>query len=712
MGISIIKKNIEEKFNPFIDIENFFNRENYEELFIDYYNDFYNKYILSFVGDNLSSSELNRINKEVARLIDKKMLSICRNLLNEYNLSSSDVTSLYERINILKELVLIYSIPNRSLGTIKRIERLADKKIEDNNKETEMLYFINLIFDIIFKKYNPRKEKYEDDVLLFIEEIDNLMSFVENETTLDRYSSIRRKVFAERDKLIDKYALELGIIDLDNALINDIMNKYSVMDVSLDNVYDFSLVFRNELEGCLYNLELHYGKYIDVMRREAISSLESILEEKLSLIGYSSKEREELEEMLKSFNPSEIYNHILEYRPDYVYMSEEEKIIVEIELYKKYLISFKSKISLYNKKVRVMHSKKWADKYINYVNKLCDDYIKKEASKIGMPISKNPWFIRKYLYADEYNFATLSGTKLRQIIGPVLRKIISFTTNNKFVVESRAKLDSSDNYIYVSTHYFIEDVRGMFATLNRQAYMLMGTRDQIENNFELLAAVFTGFFFVEREDNISRKQCLGKQNRIVSELNSSFINYVAGSWENSENELQPLSYSGPYRTAKKTGKKIVPISMHYDKENKTVYFREGTPIDVSKLKEEEANLLIRDTLASMRYKQMVKYGQSMRCEFPYYDSKHELWNDGVLEEYWNGQEWNSPFAYEEIALRSSHMPNILDVYNFIENLSKDRYIELMPVLKEIISLYEELKRFDIKTYIDDNYLRMVKRKKK
>ena len=58
------------------------------------------------------------------------------------------------------------------------------------------------------------------------------------------------------------------------------------------------------------------------------------------------------------------------------------------------------------------------------------------------------------------------------------------------------------------------------------------------------------------------------------------------------------------------------------------------------------------------------------------------------------------------------MPNILDVYNFIENLSKDRYIELMPVLKEIISLYEELKRFDIKAYIDDNYLRMVKRKKK
>ena len=114
MGISIIKKNIEEKFNPFIDIENFFNRENYEELFIDYYNDFYNKYILSFVGDNLSSSELNRINKEVVRLIDKKMLSICRNLLNEYNLSSSDVTSLYERINILKELVLIYSIPNNS----------------------------------------------------------------------------------------------------------------------------------------------------------------------------------------------------------------------------------------------------------------------------------------------------------------------------------------------------------------------------------------------------------------------------------------------------------------------------------------------------------------------------------------------------------------------------------------------------------------------
>ena len=48
------------------------------------------------------------------------------------------------------------------------------------------------------------------------------------------------------------------------------------------------------------------------------------------------------------------------------------------------------------------------------------------------------------------------------------------------------------------------------------------------------------------------------------------------------------------------------------------------------------------------------------------------------------------------------MPNILDVYNFIENLSKERYIELMPVLKEIISLYEELKRFDIVVIRENN----------
>ena len=70
------------------------------------------------------------------------------------------------------------------------------------------------------------------------------------------------------------------------------------------------------------------------------------------------------------------------------------------------------------------------------------------------------------------------------------------------------------------------------------------------------------------------------------------------------------------------------------------------------------------------------------------------------------------FVYEKEKVPTAH----LDLSAFAELAQYDDWTirffhKDAPVLKEIISLYEELKRFDIKAYIDDNYLRMVKRKK-
>ena len=49
-------------------------------------------------------------------------------------------------------------------------------------------------------------------------------------------------------------------------------------------------------------------------------------------------------------------------------------------------------------------------------------------------------------------------------------------------------------------YYFTEDVIGLFGAMPRQAHMLMGTTDQIENNPLMLAAMAFGFFHVDRLD--------------------------------------------------------------------------------------------------------------------------------------------------------------------------------------------------------------------
>ena len=82
-----------------------------------------------------------------------------------------------------------------------------------------------------------------------------------------------------------------------------------------------------------------------------------------------------------------------------------------------------------------------------------------------------------------------------------MRWLVGVAMKNKLVIEDRPILDSTKQYIFVPTHYFTEDAIGMFASLDRQAYMLMGTTDQIENNPLLLAALMLGFFHVDRMDD-------------------------------------------------------------------------------------------------------------------------------------------------------------------------------------------------------------------
>ena len=406
---------------------------------------------------------------------------------------------------------------------------------------------------------------------------------------------------------------------------------------------------------------------------------------------------------------------------NYFYMNVSEQQVIKRRMYDEFFRMFKRDVRNFNSMIRLRYSSKVASKYVDKVNIKADKFANSLIEKIGLPIPKNPWFIRKYLWADLDNFASEKGIAFRKSINYFLKKIVKLAMKNQLIIEEEQQLDPTQQYVFVSTHYFTEDVIGTFVSIDRQVYMLMGTTDQIENNFLMVAAALLGFFHVDRLDSKDRTLCFEKQNKLI-DLSTSFINYVGGSWENSENELQPLSFSGPVRTSKQKGVLIVPRAAYFVKEEKKIYVRTGQPLDLKDLSEDDANEIIRDTLASMHYKQICKHSYPINDivikdgdkEFQTHDlpyDQHTYYMDQIGKEYWN-QPWTRPFAVEEIGVRKRKITTLEDVYDFIDKLPREKLIELSSIICDPLKRIDEDNRYNIVKYLDNNYEKFKKLSRK
>ena len=205
--------------------------------------------------------------------------------------------------------------------------------------------------------------------------------------------------------------------------------------------------------------------------------------------------------------------------------------------------------------------------------------------------------------ANVETFTTNTGLKIRKCINRPLRYILEKSTKGKIVVESYPDLEKDEAYIFASTHYHCEDIISNLAVLDRNAYALMGTTDQIEHNPLMYGAWLNGFIYVDRWDSESRKSAIPKMERVLKAGNSVLI-WPEGSLNNTENLLIQKLFGGPYYLAKNTGKKVVPISNYLQPETNTIYIRVGTPIDLTKYDKDEGLDILRDAMASMMFEQI------------------------------------------------------------------------------------------------------------
>lgn len=702
-----------DNYNPYVDLD--LNDNFYEDNIISYYNS-YKKTCNDSKSFEQKVIEIN--NDEVKRLI------------NDFLANDGDIVilikELKDKIRKIKDIILITEDANNTKKHIKNIDILVNRAIDLKNRKLKSKENTFDKLEVLISEFLDSNKNIDDSILEFKMKCKNLVNDCENKYSLNESNKIIRKINRLVDKALDNKMQKLEVYDYDNSRFQNLIDKYDyVYKVANENYFILVVEkLKNESDEIRQSIFSRYPsnkvkRMLNKYDKKVDMLIDNLMNQIPSLYVNDEKKLKELfDEYLGSL--LDIENELKRY-DYYEYMNEEEKFNIKRELYEDKIRIFKRNIRNFNKNLRMKYSKRYASKYINKINRRADKLINSHAKEIGMPIPKNPWIVRKYLWADTENFVSDIGIKLRKIIHKPLQKVVRLAMKNKLIIEEIPELDKNKQYVFVSTHYFTEDVIGLFSATDRQTHMLMGTTDQIENNPLMLAAMFFGFFHVDRMDKEDRKECFEKQNLLI-EKGTSFINYIGGSWENSENELQPLSFSGPYRTSKMKDVLIVPVASYLVREDKKIYMRFGEPIDVRNCDEDLANEIIRDTLATMHYKQISKYSYPINNvkipvdnrtisthDLPY--DQHMYYMNQIGYEYWN-QPWTKPFAKEEIGVRKGKIDNEEDVYSFISNLSREKLIELSKYLGDVMIKIDYKDRYDIVKYLDSNYEKFKVRSKR
>ena len=152
---------------------------------------------------------------------------------------------------------------------------------------------------------------------------------------------------------------------------------------------------------------------------------------------------------------------------------------------------------------------------------------------------------------------------------------------NNIVVERYPKLDKDESYIFVGSHVCPEDIETMLNVIDRNAYLILGSVENLNYNPEVYLSWLNGMIVFNVLDQEERSALPAKMERVLQ--TQSILIFPEGSHNYDLNKLIKPLYDGPVNLALKTGKKIVPIVLVKDYENNVASLDVGNPIDVRNL---------------------------------------------------------------------------------------------------------------------------------
>ena len=203
-------------------------------------------------------------------------------------------------------------------------------------------------------------------------------------------------------------------------------------------------------------------------------------------------------------------------------------------------------------------------------------------------------FINKLNTKDVDHFTTDTGLFLRRKTNGIFRKLCNVFTNatinyplskkrnaNNIIVERYPKLKKGESYIFVGSHVCPEDIETMLNIIDRNAYLVLGSVEYLNYNPEVYLSWLNGMIVFNVLDQKERRALLPKMERVLK--TQSILIFPEGSHNYDLNKLIKPLYDSSVNLALKTGKKIVPIVMVKDYENRVSYIDVGSPIDVRNL---------------------------------------------------------------------------------------------------------------------------------
>lgn len=136
----------------------------------------------------------------------------------------------------------------------------------------------------------------------------------------------------------------------------------------------------------------------------------------------------------------------------------------------------------------------------------------------------------------------------------------------------------------------------------------------------------SGIILVDRYDKANRRASIEKARRVL-ELGGNVMIFPEAVWNMSENQLVRKLYPGVYRIAAITDAPVIPIStmMYEDR----FYVSRGKELYLSQLNQQDALRMLRDSLATLKWEIMEKYGTDTREHLLQGKSPDVYWADHI-----------------------------------------------------------------------------------
>ena len=311
---------------------------------------------------------------------------------------------------------------------------------------------------------------------------------------------------------------------------------------------------------------------------------------------------------------------------------------------------------------------------------------------------KNIW-IPKLKYADIDSFTTDRGIKLRRVFHEPIRKLIKLGAGIKIFVDNYPQLQKNTPYIFACTHSCIEEIPALLGTIDRSVYSLCGTTEQLDYNPAMYANWLTGVIYVDRLNKYSRKSALPKMERIIKN-GSSILMFPEGGWNNTENLLVQNIFPGVYYLHKSTNALIVPVSTYKEFGSKKIFLNFGEPLNIKHHNKNDALLILRDNLATLKYQQIEKHSTRIARSSLNDDIRLSFMQERKKE--YLSVKWRHDVWDEELTVYyDKNHPTPVEVQQFVDNIELTK--QNLPILYPIIVKRIEDKKYDFKRYMHNTW---------